>query len=165
MIIVVIYIVFIIIYAMFKKVNAFDSFGRGVESNYSTIKNIFPTIMALIISINVFVNSGIIDILKNAFPNLFIVPELILQACLRPLSHSSAMLIMVKTFESYGVNSIPGKIASILQGCNDTTIYIIALYFGSIKMNNVGRTLKIGLLNDLITFIFVFILCTLFYNN
>ena len=164
MIVIVIYICFIIIYAMYKRVNAFDAFGRGIEQNYQTVKNIFPTIMGLIISINVFINSGVLDIIKKVFPTFLIVPELILQAFLRPLSHSSAMLIMIKTFETYGIDSIPGKIASILQGCNDTTIYIIALYFGSIKMTNTGKTLKIGLLNDLITFIFVFIICSVFYS-
>lgn len=147
---------------MTRKVNSFEAFGRGVEQNYKTILNIFPTIMGLIISINVFINSGIIDLIKSIFPNMLIAPELFIQAFLRPLSHSSAMVMMIKTFETYGVDSIYGKIASILQGCNDTTIYIIALYFGSIKMCNVGKTLKIGLLNDLITFIFVFIMCFFF---
>lgn len=164
MIIVVFYIVFIVVYGMIKKVNTFDAFGRGIEGNFSTLKNIFPTIMVLIIAINVFVNSGIIDIIKSIFPNTFFAPELFLQAFLRPVSHSSALVMMIKTFENYGVNSLPGKIASILQGCNDTTIYIIALYFGSIKMSKIGNTLKIGLLNDVITFIFVFILCYLFYS-
>lgn len=162
MIVIVIYISFIIIYGLYKRVNAFDAFGRGVEQNYKTVLNIFPTILGLIISINVFINSGVIDVIKNLFPKSFIAPELFLQASLRPLSHSSAMVVMIKIFETYGIDSVFGKMASILQGCNDTTIYIIALYFGSIKMKNVGISLKLGLLNDLITFIFVFIFCSLF---
>ena len=165
MIVIVFYIMFIVIYGLFKRVNTFDAFGRGIENNFSTLKNIFPTIMVLIIAINVFVNSGIVEIIKDIFPNTFFAPELLMQAFLRPISHSSALVMMIKTFESYGVDSLPGKIASILQGCNDTTIYIIALYFGSIKMTKIGKTLKIGLLNDLITFIFVFILCYLFYSK
>ena len=165
MIVIVFYIMFIVIYGLFKRVNTFDAFGRGIENNFSTLKNIFPTIMVLIIAINVFVNSGIVEIIKDIFPNTFFAPELFMQAFLRPISHSSALVMMIKTFVSYGVDSLPGKIASILQGCNDTTIYIIALYFGSIKMTKIGKTLKIGLLNDLITFIFVFVLCYLFYNK
>lgn len=163
MIIIVIYILFIIIYGMFKKVNAFDAFGRGIEQNYKTILSIFPTIMVLIIAINVFVNSGIIDIAKAVFPSSFLVPELLLQAFLRPLSNSSAMVMMIKIYETYGVNSIIGKVSSILQGCNDTTIYIIAIYFGSIKMNKVGYALKAGLLNDFLTFVVVFLICFCYY--
>lgn len=165
MIIIVIYIIIIILYGLIKKINAYDAFTRGIENNFKTIINIFPTILILIVAINVFINSGIIEIVKKFLPNTFLVPELFLQACLRPISSSSAMVMMIKVFENYGVNSISGKISSIIQGCNDTTIYVIALYFGSIKMNNVGKTLKIGLLNDLLTYIFVFILCYLFFQN
>lgn len=165
MIIIVFYILFIVIYGLIKKVNAFNAFERGIEQNFKTVKNIFPTIMILIIAINVFVNSGIIELIKDIFPNTFFIPELFIQAFLRPISHSSAMVMMVKIFENYGVDSLSGKIASILQGCNDTTIYIIALYFGSIKMTKTGDSLKIGLLNDFLTFLFVFILCYFVYHK
>lgn len=158
MIVIVFYILFIIVFAMIKKVNAFDAFSRGIENNYKTILNIFPTIMVLIISINVFINSGIIEIFKSIFPKSIFAPELFLQAFLRPLSHSSALVMMVKVFEEYGVDSNFGYLSSILQGCNDTTVYIIALYFGSIKMKNIGSSLKIGLLNDVLTFLFLFFL-------
>ena len=162
MIVIVIYILFIIIYALFKKVNAFESFSKGIENNYKTVINIFPTIMVLIIAINVFINSGIIEIFRSLFPKSIFAPELFLQAFLRPLSHSSALVMMVKIFEEYGVDSNFGNLSSILQGCNDTTVYIIALYFGSIKMKNIGNSLKIGLLNDVLTFLFLFFLGLVF---
>lgn len=165
MIVIVIYIMFILIYGLIKKVNAYDAFMRGVENNFKTVLNIFPTILIIIVAINVFINSGIIDIIKTLIPKNLLVPELYLQAMLRPISSSSAMIMMIKIFETYGVNSISGKISSIIQGCNDTTIYVIALYFGSIKMKNVGKALKIGLLNDLLTYIFVFIFCYFFFKN
>ena len=162
MIIIFLYFLLIVIFACFKKVNAFDAFSRGIESNFKTVKNIFPTIFALIVSINVFVNSGIIDIVKSFFPNSIFTPELFIQAFLRPISSSSALVMMVKIFETYGPDSSFGKLASILQGCNDTTIYIIALYFGSINMKNIGKSLKIGLLNDVLTFIVLFLLGSIF---
>lgn len=163
--VVVFYILFIIIYGIIKKVNAFDSFSRGIENNYKTILNIFPTIFILIVAINVFVNSGIIDIISTIIPTKVLKPELFFQAFLRPISSSSAMVMMIKIFENYGVDSVTAKISSIIQGCNDTTIYVIALYFGSIKLNNIGNSLKIGLLNDVLTFLFVFFLCYLFYKG
>ena len=58
-----------------------------------------------------------------------------------------------------------GKLASTIQGSTDTTFYVLALYFGSIKLNNIGNSLKIGLLNDVLTFLFVFFLCYLFYKG
>lgn len=162
MIIIVFYILLIVVFAIIKRVNAFDAFSKGIENNFKTVKNIFPTIMVLIVSINVFTNSGILEIIKSLFPNSIFAPELFLQGFLRPISHSSALVMMVKVFESYGVDSPFGLLSSILQGCNDTTIYIIALYFGSIKMKNIGNSLKIGLLNDVLTFIILFILGAIF---
>jgi len=163
--IIVFYIIFILIFAIVKKVNAYEAFERGIENNFKTVKNIFPTIFILIIAINVFINSGIIELISSLIPSKILKPELFFQAFLRPISSSSAMVMMVKIFETYGVNSITGKISSIIQGCNDTTIYVIAVYFGSIRMNNIGKSLKIGLLNDFLTFLFVFIICFLFYKN
>ena len=162
MIVIVFYILLIVVFAIFKKVNAFDAFTRGIENNFKTVKNIFPTIMVLIVSINVFTNSGIIELIKLLFPNSIFAPELFLQGFLRPISPSSALVMMIKVFESYGIDSPFGLLASILQGCNDTTIYIIALYFGSIKMKNVGNSLKIGLLNDVLTFIILFAIGAIF---
>lgn len=164
MTIIVLYFVIIIIYAFIKKKNAFESFSRGIENNYKTILNLFPTILILIVAINIFANSGIIDIMKQIIPSSFLVPELIIQACLKPLSHSSALLIMVKIFEGYGVDSVSGFVASVIQGCSDTTIYVVAIYFGSIKMRKTETVLKAGLLNDLLTFIIVFFICSLFFK-
>ena len=55
--IIVIYILLIILFAIFKKVNAYDAFLEGVEESFKTVKNIFPNILANIFAINVFNNS------------------------------------------------------------------------------------------------------------
>jgi len=154
MIIIVIYLLIIIIYGMMKKVDAYSAFTRGVENNFKTTLSILPTIMVLVLGVNIFINSGIIEIIENIFINKKIIPELIIQPLLKPISSSSSMLMMIKIFEKYGVNSSIGQISSIIQGCSDTTIYIIVLYFSSIKMKNNKYALKAGLLTDFITFLF-----------
>lgn len=156
MIIIVIYLLIIIIYGLIKKIDAYNAFTRGVENNFKTALSILPTIMVLVLGVNIFINSGIIEIIENMFNNKNIVPELILQPLLKPISSSSSMLMMIKIFEKYGVNSSIGQISSIIQGCSDTTIYIVVLYFSSIKLKNNKYALKAGLLTDFITFLFVF---------
>lgn len=44
--IIVIYILLIILFAIFKKVNAYDAFLEGVDESFKTVKNIFPNILA-----------------------------------------------------------------------------------------------------------------------
>lgn len=158
MIIVVIYVLFIILYGIIKKVDCFNSFTKGVENNFKTAISLLPTIMGLVLGVNIFINSGIIEILEKLFVNSKIVPELIIQPFLKPISSSSSMLMMINIFEKYGVNSSVGKVSSILQGCSDTTIYILVIYFSSIKMKENKYALKAGLLTDFITFLFVFFL-------
>jgi len=62
-------------------------------------------------------------------------------------------------FETYGPDNIISRISSIIQGSNDTTLYIITLYFGSIGIKKIKYALKVGLLADLIG-VFVAILLT-----
>lgn len=158
MIVVAIYVFIIIIFALIKKVNAYEAFTNGVTDSFKTVINLFPNLLFLILGINIFINSGIIEILEDLLTNTFFIPELLIQAILRPTSSSSSLILMTKIFEKYGVDSIVGRVSSILQGSSDTTIYVIMIYFSSIKMTKIGNSLKIGLLTDLVTFVFVFLI-------
>ncbi|MEG1630080.1 MAG: spore maturation protein, partial [Erysipelotrichaceae bacterium] len=47
-----------------------------------------------------------------------------------------------------GVDSIAGLMASVIQGSTDTTVYVITLYFSSVKIHKIKSSLVIGLLAD-----------------
>jgi spore maturation protein B len=70
--------------------------------------------------------------------------------------------MMLKTFNNYGVDSKLGILSSIIQGCSDTTFYIITLYFSCVKIKDYKYALKAGLLTDIITFLIVIIFFSLF---
>ena len=162
MIVIVIYISFIILYGVIKKVNCYESFKNGVSSNYKILLDIFPNLLALVFAVEVFTNSGIIELLNN-FVNLFIIPiEIIIQAFLKPISSSSALVMMLKIFNNYGTNSNLGVLSSIIQGCSDTTFYIVTLYFSCVKIKNYKYALKVGVLTDIITFLLVSLFFILF---
>ena len=57
-----------------------------------------------------------------------------------------------------------GYLASIIQGSSDTTLYVIALYFGSVGITKSRYALKAGLFADLIGIIASFILVYLFFG-
>lgn len=162
MIVIVIYISFIILYGVIKKVNCYESFKNGVSSNYKILLDIFPNLLALVFAVEVFTNSGIIELLNN-YVNLFIIPiEIIIQAFLKPISSSSALVMMLKVFNNYGTNSNLGILSSIIQGCSDTTFYIVTLYFSCVKIKNYKYALKVGVLTDIITFLLVSLFFILF---
>lgn len=164
MIVIVIYISFIIIYGVLKKVNCYESFKTGVSSNFKILLDIFPNLLALVFAVEVFTNSGIIELLNSLFNYISIPIEIIIQAFLKPISSSSSLIMMMKVFNTYGVDSLFGLLSSIIQGCSDTTFYIVTLYFSCVKIKNYKYALKVGILTDIITFIIVSLFFILFYN-
>lgn len=161
MTVIVVYILIIILFGVFKKVNPYESFLKGVDSSFKTVLSIFPNILAIIFAVNVFINSGVLDLIKEILFKFNIVPEIIIQILLKPISWSSSLVIMNGIFETYGVDSFIGMLSSVLQGCSDTTIYIVALYFSSINIKKTSHTLVTGLLADFATFLFSALLCTI----
>lgn len=162
MIVIVIYISFIIIYGVIKHVNCYESFKNGVSNNYKILLDIFPNLLALVFAVEVFTNSGIIE-LFNQYVNLIRVPiEIIIQAFLKPVSSSSSLVMMLKVFNNYGVDSNLGILSSIIQGCSDTTFYIVTLYFSCVKIKDYKYALKVGILSDILTFIIVTLLFIIF---
>lgn len=162
MIIVPIYILIILLFGVIKKVNCFDTFLDGAGVGIKNAFNLFPTIIGIVFAVNVFTGSGIIEILSRIINHPTIVPEIFIQALLRPLSANSSLILMNDIYTIYGPNSVTGEISSLIQGCSDTTIYVITIYFGSVSINKSYYTVYVGLLTDLITFILAIFLGVMF---
>lgn len=139
----------VIIYAIYKKVNIYDEFLTGVKEGLKISLDIFPSIFALIISVTVLVKSNFLNDIISLI-NINIFPKEILPiAILRPISSSSTMMLLNEILVQHGPDSLIGKISSIIAGSTDTTIYIIATYYASIKVKKIKQSLLIGLLADL----------------
>lgn len=143
----------VIIYGLYKKVNIYDSFINGVSEGLKMSLEIFPTIMAMVIAINLITSSGIINYLTEilSYPlSLIKFPSEILPiALLRPISSSASLIVMNDILKTYGPDSFLGMLASIIQGSTDTTIYILGMYFSSVGIKKIKYSLIVGLLADL----------------
>ena len=160
--------IIVIIYGLYKKVDIYESFINGINEGLKLSINIFPTIMAMVIAINLLINSNIIiDLTKyldDFFKLLKFPSEILPIALLRPVSSSASLVIMNDILKIYGPDSYLGYIASIIQGSTDTTIYIIGLYFSSIGVKKIKYSLIVGLLADLMAIILsVIVINLLFY--
>lgn len=139
----------VIVYALIKKVDIYEEFLNGVKEGLDLSLNIFPSMFAMIISVTVLVKSNIItDITSKININLF-PKEIIPIALLRPISSSSSLMLLNNILNIHGPDSLIGKIASIITGSTDTTIYIIGMYYSSIKIKKIKHSLVVGLLADL----------------
>lgn len=143
----------IVMYGVYKKVDVFDVFIVGVKEGLSMSLQIFPTILAMIVSVNIFLKSNLLqDItiyLQPIFSFLNFPTEILPLAILRPVSGSSSLIMLNNILSTYGVDSFIGRVASVIQGSTDTTIYILGLYFGSVGVKKIKYSLLVGLLADL----------------
>lgn len=161
------FVFFIVFYGFIKKVNLYDSFLEGAKEGLHISVNIFPNVLAMVFAINIFLDSNFVyEILRvfEGFLMKFNIPlDILPMAILRPISGTATLAIMNDIFVSYGPDSYAGRLASVLQGCTDTTIYVLALYFGSIGVKKIRYSLVVGLIADLIGITIAFILTAIFF--
>lgn len=140
---------FVIIYGLYKKVDIYQEFLNGVKEGLQMSLEIFPSMFAMIVAVTVLVKSNIITDLTKYINISFFPKEIIPIAILRPISSSSSLMILNNILSTYGPDSLIGKIAAVITGSTDTTIYIIGMYYASIKVKKIKHSLIIGLLADM----------------
>lgn len=162
-----IFVVFVIFYGFKKKINIYDSFLNGAKEGLMISFNIFPSIIAMVFAINIFLDSNFVyEVLAFFKPilQMFNIPlEIMPMAILRPISGTATLAIMNDIFIKYGPDSYIGRLASVLQGCTDTTIYVLALYFSSIGIKKIRYSLGVGLFADLVGITVGFLITMLFF--
>lgn len=154
----------IILYGFIKKINVYDTFIDGSKESFDLIFTMFPTMLAMIFGINIFLKSGLIDILFNLIKPIKIIPiEVFPMILLRPISGSASLATLNNIFANYGPDSISGLIGSVIQGSTDTTFYVLTLYFGSIGVKKIKYSMFAGLFADLVGIISAIIVVKLFF--
>lgn len=161
-------VLFIVFYGYSKKVSVYDTFLVGVKESFSMIKSLFPTFIAMIFAINLFVNSGFLDFvlskLQTFFSYIKVPSEIFPLALIRPISGSASLAYLNNIFAKFGPDSYTGLLASVIQGCTDTTLYVIGLYFGSIGIKKIRYSLFAGLFADLVGIIASIIVVNILFN-
>jgi len=158
-------VLIIIIYGFRKKRNIYDDFIEGSKDSFSMIFTLFPTYLAMILGINIIIDSGFLEFLFNSINILFNIPNEILPlTVIRPISGSASLAILNNIFNKYGPDSFIGILASIMQGSTDTTLYIITLYFGSVGIKKIRHSLWVGLFADLVGIISSVVIANIIFN-
>ena len=147
----------IICYGFFKKCDIYSNFVEGAIDGLKIVVEILPVLLAMIFAVNIFVGSGILEIIGGEFK------EVIPMVILRPISGNASLAMLSKVYQSSGVDSYVSFLASVIQGATDTTIYVLALYFGSIKVKNSRYALPVGLFADACGIVTAFIVAKMFF--
>lgn len=148
----------------------FDAFIVGANNGIKTGVTIFPYVLTMLVAISFFRNSGLFEIISNGisfvFSNIGVSKEItdsLPVAILRPFSSGGSRGFMIDSMRTFGPDSFTGRLSSIFQCSAETTFYVIAVYFGSIKIKNTRYTLGTMLLVDLVCVITAILVASWFF--
>ena len=147
---------FFIFWGLIKKRDVYEDFIDGAKEGFKVAVTIIPYLVAMLTAIAVFRASGMFDLLLTGLENMFVllgvdtgfVPALP-TALMKPLSGSGARAMMIEAMQTYGADSFAGFVASVVQGSTETTFYVLAVYFGAVKVVKTRSALPCALLADL----------------
>ena len=146
-----------VIAGIVKKVNVYDAFIEGAKDGFKTAIGIVPYLIAILVAIGMFRASGAMDLLVNGLAWIFALMGInadfvaaLPTALMKPLSGAGARGLMVDAMTQYGADSFVGRLTCIMQGSTETTLYVLAVYFGYVGIRDSRYTVLCGLFADLV---------------
>ena len=139
------------------KTTVFEAFVSGANNGVKTGVTIFPYVLGMLVAISLFRNSGLFEIISNwiayFFSNMGVnkqITDALPVAMLRPFSSAGSRGFLIDSMNTFGADSMTGRLSSIFQCSAESTFYVIAVYFGSVNIKNTRYALGTMLLVDLI---------------
>jgi len=152
------------------KTTVFEAFVSGANNGVKTGVTIFPYVLGMLVAISLFRNSGLFEIISNwisfAFSNMGVSKEItdaLPVALLRPFSSAGSRGFLIDSMNTFGADSLTGRLSSIFQCSAESTFYVIAVYFGSVNIKNTRYALGTMLLVDLICVITAIFVASWFF--
>ncbi len=151
-----------------KKRDSLSAFTQGAKNGFSAIVKITPNILAIMVSIAVFRESGALAFFLSLLSPLFHflrIPEGIGELILvRPISGSGAMVLLSDILNKFGADSYEGLLASVICASTETTIYTVTVYFAVTKVKKTKLPLLLGLCADILVIFLAMLTVNLFLS-
>ena len=175
--ILIVIIAFTLLFSFFKEkkfaeanTTVFEAFVTGANNGVKTGVTIFPYVLGMLVAISLFRNSGLFEIISEwiafGFSNMGVSKEItdaLPVALLRPFSSAGSRGFLIDSMNTFGADSLTGRLSSIFQCSAESTFYVIAVYFGSVNIKNTRYALSTMLLVDVICVITAIFVATWFF--
>jgi len=150
-------ILFIVSHGLIKRVSVYEEFVEGARESFSIAVNIIPYLVAMLFAIAMFRASGALEFILGALTplaNLLGFPaEVIPMGIIRPLTGSGSVGVLAELISTHGEDSLIVKTAAVMFGSTETTLYVLAVYFGAVKIKNTAYAVQAGLAADFAGFV------------
>jgi spore maturation protein SpmA len=155
-----------------RRIPIFETFVDGAKEGFTIGVKVIPFIVGILVAIGMLRKSGTLDGVEQAIAwavtamgiNADWVPTVPV-ALLKPLSGAGARSVMMEVTKAHGGPDVfVGQLASIIRGCAETTLYLLALYFGSVGIRNTRYAVVGGLIADLAGIVASIFVAYLFFH-
>lgn len=140
-------------YGLLGRHNVYEHFIEGAKDGFHTVIGIMPTLIGLMIAVSILRVSGFLEAFSNVcalFTEKLKFPsELLPITIVKMFSSSAATGLLIDIYKEYGVDSLLGRMASIMMSSTETIFYTMSVYFMSVKIRKTRYTLAGALLATL----------------
>lgn len=161
------FLVGIPVYGFFKGVKVYECFIRGAREGFEVAVLIIPYLVAILVVVGMFRASGAMALIGQALPeamsSLGLSPDVIGLALVRPLSGGASLGMLGEIIARHGPDSYQARLASVISGSTETTLYVLAVYFGAVSVIQTRYALHAGLLADFAGFCASVLVCLFFF--
>ncbi len=158
-----VFIIFVLVFSLIKKVNAYESFVSGAKQAVDLCINTFPYLVAIFSIVELLQASGLSLLISKLASPIFrvlgIPPELTEFLIIRPFTGSGSIGMLSNIFSLYGPDSYISRCASVIMSCSETTFYVVAVYFSTTKIKKLRYVIPVCLLSALIGSILACAIC------
>lgn len=144
-------------YALYRNVDVFAAMTEGAKKGLRVMADILPALIVLFPAIYLLRASGLPELLERVLAPLFealgVPKETSLLMLLRPVSGSAALSIGAELIGKYGADSLIGRTAAVMIGSSETTLYVVAVYFGAAGVKDSRWAIPAALCADLACFL------------
>jgi len=147
-------ILFIVVFGCLQKVDIYEVFLEGAKDGLRTVVDILPTLIGLVMAVEVVRAGGLLDLMVEWFrpvaEKIGFPAELAPLSIIRLVSSSAATGLLTDIFQTYGPDSYIGRVASVMMSCTETIFYTMSLYFLSVGIRRTRWTLPCALLANVV---------------
>lgn len=147
------FLAFFPLYAALRRVPVYEEFVEGAKEGFQVAVRIIPYLVAMLVAVGMFRAAGGIDLLaKGLRPMLDLVgfpTELLPMTLMRPLSGSATIGLFTELVSVHGPDSLVSRMGGTILGSTETTLYVVAVYFGAVGIQRTRHAVPAGLIADL----------------
>lgn len=154
-----------------RRVRVYEVMVEGGREGFQVALRIIPYMVVILVGVAMLRASGVLDLVVGALGRftapLGLPAEALPMALMRPLSGSGAYAIVASLLgdPAIGPDSYTGLLVSTLQGSTETTFYVIAVYFGAVRVKRLRHALAAALTADIAGVVFAVGACLVLFGR